>query len=396
MFLLVICNTASIAQRVDTLNIPSGVFNKTRKIKIVLPADYDVPRNIYEKYIVAFLFDAQSDDFFNFYKTTVDQLIRQGNLQPLILVGIASDNRQFEFLQKAQTEEGIKNFRKTGGADSLALHLMNEVIPALKSRYRTNGYTIGIGHSLGGTFVTYSLLKHPSLFNAGIAVSPNYQFDNERMVQQFDELANSKILNHKFLYIAHGYGDATEEKFKPATQKIHTLLIKKNIPGLRWDFKSMDNDSHGTTAMEGIFKGLIALNKQLNLSDEKVEMFINDKRKPFIENVKDYYASLSAWAGIKLPVVGEINGAGYNLLYSKRYKEATDLMAWGISIYPRNTNLYDSMGEIQQIIGDKQAALKYLTDGLTEVKNQKQTLSSKRYEQLIASFEKNIKAVKDK
>src|SRR4051812_21926726 len=106
LFLLITCTTASIAQRVDTLNIPSAIFNKTRKIKIVLPAEYDVPRNVYEKYIVAFLFDAQSEDFFNFYKTTIDQLIRQGNLQPLILVGIASDNRQFEFLQKAQTEEG--------------------------------------------------------------------------------------------------------------------------------------------------------------------------------------------------------------------------------------------------------------------------------------------------
>lgn len=387
---LVICTTAGMAQTVDTLTIQSDVFNKPRKVKVMLPADYSMGRNIYEKYIVAYLFDSQSEDFFNFYKTTVDLLIKQGNLQPLILVGIASDNRQFEFLTKAQTEEGKNNFRKTGGADSLALHLKNEVIPAIQNKYRTNGYNVGIGHSLGGTFVSYALLKYPSLFNAAIAISPNYQYDKEYMVQQFDKLANAQNLNHKFLYIAHGYGDATEEKFAPSAKKVEGLLAKKNISGLRWVFKSMDNDSHSTTAMEGIFKGLIALNKQLNLSDEKVEKFISDKRKPFIENVKDYYQSASEWAGIKLPVVNEINNAGYGLLFSKRNKEAIELMTWGISIYPRNTNLYDSLAEVQLESGDKQASLKWYMAGLNEVKNQKQTLDPKRYDQLIAGFEKNI------
>lgn len=390
---LICCTTAGIAQTVDTLTVQSGIFNKIRKIKVMLPAEYSIPRNVYEKYIVAYLFDAQNEDFFNFYKITTDLLIKQGNLQPLILVGISSDNRQFEFLTKAQTEEGIKNFRKTGGADTLALHLIDEVIPAIQKKYRTNGYNIGIGHSLGGTFVTYAMLKYPSLFNAAIAVSPNYQYDQEYMVKEFDKLANTQILNHKFLYIAHGFGDVTEERFRPSTQKIEALLIKKNITGLRWTFKSMDNDNHGLTQMEGIFKGLVALNKQLNLSDEKIEMFINDKRKPFIENVKDYYKSVSDWAGIKLPIVNEINNAGYGLFYSKRTKEAIDIMDWGIAMYPRNTNIYDSMAEIQLQSGDKQASIKYYTAGLNEVKNQKQTLDSKRYEALIASFEKHIKEV---
>ena len=47
---------------------------------------YDQHPNTDEKYIVAYLFDAQSDDFFNIYKHSVNMLALQGILQPLILV----------------------------------------------------------------------------------------------------------------------------------------------------------------------------------------------------------------------------------------------------------------------------------------------------------------------
>ena len=391
--LLLICTTAGMAQTVDTLTVKSSVFNRARRVKVMLPKDYDKHPNTDEKYMVAYLFDAQSDDFFNYYKATVTYLTQQGYLQPLILVGVQSANRQFEFTAKATTEEGLKSFQKSGGADSLAIHLRDELIPAIQSKYRTNGYNIGIGHSLGATFVTYSMLKYPALFNAAIAISPNFHYDNANMVQLFDKLATTQTLNHKFLYLAHGYGDNYEERFKPASQKIGALLAKKNIAGLRWVFKSMDNDSHAFTGMEGIFKGLVALNRELSLSDEKIEEFVKDKKKPFIENVKNHYRSTSEWAGIKLPFVNEINADGYNLYYAKNNKEAIYLFKWGISIYPHNINLYDSMAEIQNEIGDKQASLKYYTDGLNEIKNQKQTLDSKRYDVLIAGFEKHIKQV---
>lgn len=392
--LLLIClAVSSLAQTVDTLTIKSAVFNKGRRVKVMLPKNYDKQPNTDEKYIVAYLFDAQSDDFFNYYKATVNYLNQQGYLQPIILVGIASANRQFEFTAKAETEEGLKNYSKSGGADSLAIHLRDELIPAIQKKYRTNGYNVGIGHSLGGTFVTYALLKYPSVFNAAIAISPNYQYDKENMVQLFDNLANSKTLNHKFLYIAHGYGDRYEELFRPSSKKVEAMLTKKNIAGLHWVFKSMDNDSHAFTPMEGIFKGLVALNRQLILTDPKIEEFLADKKTPFIENVKEYYKSVSEWAGIQLPVADEINSHGYNLFYAKRFKESLDLFTWGISIHPHNINLYDSIAEIQNETGDKQASLKWYTAGLNEVKNQKQTLEPKRYDQLIAGFEKHIKEV---
>lgn len=49
-----------------------------------------------------------------------------GYINPIILVGVSSDNRQYEFTPKAETEQGIKYFLKSGGANLLALHFKDE------------------------------------------------------------------------------------------------------------------------------------------------------------------------------------------------------------------------------------------------------------------------------
>jgi predicted alpha/beta superfamily hydrolase len=386
--LTIICK----AQSVDTILIQSKIFGQQRRITVLLPAGYNEYPNTYRKYNVAFIFDAQSDDFFNMYKSSIIYLTNQGYVQPLILVGIASDNRQYEFTAKAQTPEGVKNFQKSGGADLLAKHIQEEVLPAIQNKYRCNHYNIGIGHSLGATFVTYCLIKFPEIFNATIAVSPNFQYDREQMVHTFDSAAG-KIFDHKFLFIAYGFGDYYEEKFRPASKKIDSLLRTKNISGLRWQVRSLDNDTHGTTPIEGTVKGLLAWNRQLVLWDDVIDSFYKDKSKPFVEHVKNYYKSTSDWAGMQLPTADVINSMGYNCFYTDRKKDAIAVFEWGLSIFPDDINLYDSMGEIQQQSGDKKSALAYYMKGMDVVKKQKTRFDNKTYENLLAGFDGRIKSL---
>ncbi len=393
IFILIAAKSPLHAQSVDTLSIDSGVFNEVRKIKVALPAGYNDYPNLEKKYIVAYLFDAQSDGFFNFYKTTVNYLAEQGYMQPLILVGISSGNRQYEFTPKAQTQEGLKSFLKSGGADLLAMHLKNEVLPVIKSKYRSLSYNIGVGHSLGATFVSYSLLKHPELLNAVIAVSPNFHYDNEQIVHELNSCRDKDIFNHKFLYMAHGNSDYTEEKFKVATKKFDSVLIKKNFHGLRWQFKNLNNNNHGTTAMEGVFKGLYELNTQITLSQSQIESFY--KTKSFIGSVKDYYRSASDWSGLKLPFVDDLNTMGYNCYYAGRNKEALQIFEWALSIYPDNLNLYDSMGEMQENAGNHHLALTYYNKGLNLLKKQKSNLEPKIYNEQLSYFESKIKSIKN-
>ena len=67
------------------------------------------------------------------------------------------------------------------------LSLEKEIIPFIKSRYNTGLRNILVGHSLGGTFVTYALLSNPGLFQCILSVSPNYMYSRKMMIDKLSE-----------------------------------------------------------------------------------------------------------------------------------------------------------------------------------------------------------------
>jgi len=380
----------------EMLEIQSKVFNSVRKVKVCLPSEYYSYPN--RRYNVIYLFDAQSDELFNYVKATIDYLRLSANIyiSPVILVGIQTNDRQFEFLPKNQTDQPLKDYSKRvklGGADTLSLHLRDEVLPTIQEKYHSTSYNIGIGHSLGATFLTYNLIKYPSIFNSIIAISPNYYYDNGQILHMFDSTASSKILNKKFLYIAYGKGDKLEECFKPATIKMDSLLNEKNIRGLKWQVQSLDNDSHATTSLEGIFKGLVAFNKQLVPSKQEIENFYNDTQISFTDNLKKFYKSRSDKYNIQIPTIEDLNNTAYNCFYSNKKKNAIEVLAWAISLYPEDTNLYDSMGEMQQEAGNKKDALNFYSKGLAITEQQKSNLPNDIYKRLKKGSEDRIKSV---
>lgn len=382
-------------QTSETFEIKSKVFNNIRKVKVYLPQGYyDYPSR---KYNVIYLFDAQSDELYNYVKATIDYPISSANIfiSPVILVGIETYNRQFEFLPKNLTDQPLKDYYKQvklGGADTLSICLRDEVMPAIQKKYHCTSFNIGIGHSLGATFLTFNLLKYPSIFNVVLAISPNYYYDNEQVLHLFDNTANSKLLDKKFLYIAYGKGDKLEERFKPATSKMDSLLIKKNIKGLTWEVQSLNNDSHATTPLEGIFKGIVAFNKELVPSDQEMEIFYADTKTSLTGNLRKFYKSRSDKFNIQLPTVEDLNHLAYNCFYSDKKNDAIEILKWALSLYPQDTNLYDSLGEIEQDSGNKKEALNSYSKGLEIVEQQKSAVSTDTYERLRKGFAERIKS----
>lgn len=383
----------------EILEINSKVFNSVRKVKISLPPEY--AENPNRSYKIVYMFDAQSDPLFNFTKETISYLTSSANIyiEPVILIGIVTANRQFEFLPKNRTNEPLKDYWaqvKLGGADSLAISLRDEIMPIIKDKYRNNGYNIGIGHSLGGSFVTYTLTKYPDLFNAVIAVSPNYYYDHEQLLSTFDSLATTKLLNHKFFYIAYGKGDKLEERFRPSSIRMENNLKRKNIVGLRWQVQSLDNNSHGTTPLEGIFKGLILLNTDLTVTDVQTDFFSKDKKASYVDNLKAYYQKQTITTGIQLPTIGDINRLAYNSFYSQNKADAIKILQWGISLYTDDANLFDSMGELQQDSGNMKEAKYYYTQALNIIEKQKPLFQPLTYQDKVNWFTGRIKGTETK
>ncbi len=362
----------------DTVSYISQYFKDRRKLKISLPEEYASNPN--RKYRVVYLFDAQSTALYDFTKATLSFFPGYASFyfDPVILVGIETKNRHFEFLPKhINTVPGTNNYLQAGGADTL--------------EYRINGYTLAIGHSLGGTFVTYAMLKYPKIFNAGVCISPNYIFDEEAIFKTLNHPVTENSISGRFLYIAYGNADEMEEKFRKSTIKFGELLKKSKIPRLIYKIEPLNNMSHSTTPMEGIFKGLIFINDFMNLPYEKYKIFFSDtSKRSFIDYIKQYFKTKSLQTGLLLPSINELNLIAYNAFYAGKKNEAIQVLEWAISLYPDDSNLYDSMGEIQEETGYIEKAKYYYQKGFSVIESQKSELSESTYKSKINWFQKRL------
>lgn len=376
----------------DTMSYYSEYFKGKRQIKISLPSNYSVYPN--RKYRVIYMFDAQSTALYDFAKATLSFLPGYASFyfDPVILIGIETKNRHFEFLPRhINTDPGPKNYLQAGGADSLALSIEKELKPLIAKKYRTNGFDIAIGHSLGATFITYAMAKYPKIFNAGICISPNYTFDSEAIFQTINSAIKNKSLAGRFMYIAYGKKDEMEENFRKSTIKFGNLL--KSIRQPQFDFKidSLDNTSHSTTPLEGIFKGLVFVNNYMNLPYEKYKPFLIDSTaKYLVTYLKKYFNAQTSRTDLLLPRIGEINLIAYNAFYSGRKKEAIEILEWGISLFPDDANLFDSLGEIQQDSGNIEKAKFYYEKGLSIIESQKKELPNDIYSSQVKWFNKRL------
>ena len=210
--------------------------------------------------LTIYVFDAQYPPTFNLFCSTFE-LLYPG--VPCIIVGISNPNRQSELTPPYTDEESVKGYDDPGKGDSLLLSLEKEIIPFIKSRYNTSSRNILVGHSLGGTFVTYALLSNPGLFQCILSVSPNYMYSKKMMIDKLSEFTKEyKGNNQLYMYLASGKKDKIEESFKPATEE--AIKILSTCPKIVLNYDSLNIEKHSHTVFEGYYRGLLGLKNYIN------------------------------------------------------------------------------------------------------------------------------------
>jgi Tfp pilus assembly protein PilF len=79
-----------------------------------------------------------------------------------------------------------------------------------------------------------------------------------------------------------------------------------------------------------------------------------------------HYKAMSAERGYTVhPPESDMNGMGYTFLQQKDYEKAAMFFQVNIDNYPKNFNVYDSMGDCFLARGDKQNAEQYFKKALS-------------------------------
>ena len=326
----------------------SEVLNEERPYQIYLPTDYD---NNGEPVSVLYLLDG--DGHFHHTTGVVSFLKRQGRIPNLMVVSIPNTTDRTRDLTPAikVDMEAKKGMPTAGGADKMLSFIKEELIPHIDKTYNTSPYRILTGHSFGGLFAVHTLLTEPELFDAYISISPSMWWDNQNLVAQAESFLAEKPKLKCFFYMTMGNEGGN---MLGGAMKLAALFEETEIPDFNWDFKVMEEETHGSIPHRSTYYGLEAIFN---------DWFSADLQKLYVEGGMDgingHYSKVSKKLGYEMkPTESEINNLGYRLLQSGAKEKALEVFLENIQLYPNSFNVYDSAAEAYMETKQDELAIK--------------------------------------
>jgi len=314
----------------EKIKINSKVLNEERTLLVYLPNGY---KKTQTKYPVIYVLDGS----WHFHHATgiVQYLSARGLMPPTIVVAIVNVDRNRDF-----TPTKIEKIEVSGGADIFMSFITDELKPYLNKNYRVNSYDMLVGHSLGGTFATYSLLNYPDVFDSYIAISPYLMYDDNMLLAEAETKLKSSYNSSKYFYITLG----DEPNYTEAVESFVKIVQTTSPKGLEFSYTPMTKESHNSIPHLSIYYGLEAIYSDWKLPKETL--------KEGLASVDKHYAKLSKKYGYKIEASeNSINALGYQYIQGKNYSEAIKVFKENVKRFPASSNVYDSLGEAYEYDG---------------------------------------------
>ncbi|BDX07858.1 alpha/beta hydrolase [Planctobacterium marinum] len=306
---------------IEEIDIDSAVLGEERRILVYLPAEYE---NKKQHFPVLYITDGDIQGMHT--KGTLDFMSKLDQSPDMIVVGIVSPRhiRNQDLTLVAESPEQKGTFE---GADRFLMFIEEEVIPVVKTNYRTLDYQALSGTSHGGQFAINAMIKRPCLFDGIIAISPSLYWNEKQLLKLSEKALKERQLKGRlFLSIADEEPIMTE----PFEQLVNLFAHHSNEQ-LMVKVKKFEEENHDSTTLPGQYHGLKYLFNEWPLP--KTPMTLND--------LQAHYATRSALLGVDLVIPEDrANGYGQWLIYLNREEDALKLLEWNRSTYPQSLDTH--------------------------------------------------------
>jgi uncharacterized protein len=224
----------------ETFKIDSKVMGETRRLNVYLPPGYvEAPQ---ARFPVLYMPDGGLAEDFLHVAGLVQVLVGNGTMRPFILVGIENTQRRRDMTGPTQNADDKKIAPQVGGSEAFRSFIRRELMPQVKSRYRTTNETAIVGESLAGLFVVETFLLEPDLFDTYIAFDPSLWWNDQKLVADSAERLRAHKKLEKTLYFA----SSDEKGIVDVAQRFADILTKHAPPGLHWHYEKMPEEKHST------------------------------------------------------------------------------------------------------------------------------------------------------
>lgn len=257
----------------------SKVLNENREIWVHLPKTYNDTAINPAKYPVIYLLDGEIN--FEYYTGLTDFIARTpyADIPECIVVGIKNTERTRDLTptksqKKSPVNPTLTLFADSGGSENFVKFMQEELKPFISKNYRTQEYSVLVGHSFGGLFAINILFTHPEYFNAYVANDPSLWWDNEVTLSRMQAYLekNKKFPMDKTLYVSQADNEEQQKNWNSdmtqANEKFKSIVEKNG--SLNYKHRFFEGETHGTVSYPGnyealkfIFKGFRTDIKQL-------------------------------------------------------------------------------------------------------------------------------------
>ena len=221
----------------ETFTIDSPTLGETRTINVYLPASYTADSTA--RLPVLYMPDGGIGEDFLHVAGLVQVSVANGTMRPFILVGIENTARRRDLTGPTTVEDDRKIAPLVGGSTAFREFIRTELMPAVRSRYRTTDETAIVGESLAGLFIVETLLLEPEMFDAYLAFDPSLWWNGGALVER----ATSKMdrLTGKRVYLA-----ASRDDVDSLTRRLAEVMTAGAPADAIWHYEPMPEERHAT------------------------------------------------------------------------------------------------------------------------------------------------------
>jgi predicted alpha/beta superfamily hydrolase len=317
-------------QQATEVTLASSVLGEDREVSVTLPPGY-ATGNL--KYPVLYLLDGRTHEQHG--NAAAEFLSRYGLVPPMILVAVYNVDRTRDFSPVHDA-----SMPTSGGAAKFLHFLANELAPYVDANYRASGFTVVMGHSFGGTFISYALLEKPELFDGYISVSPFLQYADNHVVNEAATKLKPAYDSDKRIYVTVG----DEPDYLAPLEAFHSLVKEKSGQAIAIEYVKMPAENHASAPYLSLFNGLRYVFSDWRLPDEVLNLGL--------AAIDAHYRDISDKYGLETHAPENLlNRLGYTYLANGEIDRAIATFTENTNRFPQSANVYDSLGDAYEASG---------------------------------------------
>ncbi|MGB0133320.1 alpha/beta hydrolase [Dokdonella sp.] len=226
----------------ETLNIESRVLAEKRVVNVWVPPGYAAGKEKGGRYPVLYMPDGGVGEDFPHVVSTVDSLVRAGEIPPMLVVGIENTQRRRDMTGPTKVAEDRKIAAVVGGSAAFRSFIADELKPLIRKRYAANEESAIIGESAAALFIVETLFLQPELFNIYIALDPSLWWNNE----QWSREAGARLKRMGDVQVSLLLASANEQGNRQVTMNLVQVLCQQPESALQWSHAPHPELGHDT------------------------------------------------------------------------------------------------------------------------------------------------------